>query len=61
MLLECSGLKKKLWTEAGGTGYNAESGAGEDIRTARTERKRQNDLDEDGGRTGEGMGREYFI
>ena len=53
--------EKELLTEAGGTGYNVESGAGEDIWTARTERKRQNDLDEDGGRTGEGMGREYFI
>ena len=53
--------EKELWTEAGGTGYNAESGAVEDILTARTERKRQNDLDEDGGRTGEGLGREYFI
>ena len=28
--------EKELWTEAGGTGYNAESGAGEDIRIGRT-------------------------
>ena len=43
--------EKELWTKAGGAGYDTESGAGEDLRTARTERKRQNDLDEDGGRS----------
>ena len=49
-------FKKELWKEAGSPEYYAESGAWENLRSARTERKRKDNMDENDGRTGKRLG-----
>ncbi len=54
-------LEEELWQEAGGARHFGGIGAGEGLWAAWTERKRQDDLDEDGGRSREGLAGDHSV